>query len=61
MVVSPYKLQIFIPHDVRKALRTAAIREEMSLQKLVTQWLIERLQEEPEGKTLVLTEEDASS
>jgi hypothetical protein len=58
MVASPYKLQIFIPHEVRKALRAVALRHDTSLQKLVTQWLIERLQDEPEGHTLVLTTEE---
>lgn len=49
---SPYRLQIFLPDDVREALREVAHTERTSQQKLVLAWLIEKLQTYPEGKEL---------
>lgn len=57
MVTIPYKLQIFISDEMREALREAAHQEKTSLQKLVTQWLLDRLKTHPAGKDLVRTDE----
>lgn len=40
----PYRLQIYLDPEVRDALRAVAFAEKTSLQALVTQWLVERLQ-----------------
>ena len=48
----PYRLQIYLDPEVREALRAAAFAENTSLQALVTQWLVERLQATPQGKAL---------
>jgi hypothetical protein len=53
MVTTPYKLQIFIPEDMREALREVAHQEKTSLQKLITKWLLECLQKHPTGQTLI--------
>lgn len=55
---APYRLQIFLPDDVREALREAAYTERLSIQKLVTAWLIEKLQETPAGQRLPRAKED---
>lgn len=55
---SHYRLQIFLTPEIRKALRQAASIEDTSIQKLVTTWLIEKLQEYPHAKDLSLSETD---
>ena len=55
---APYRLQIFLPDDVREALREVAHKERTSQQKLVLAWLIEKLQQYPEGQAL--QQEDAA-
>lgn len=55
---APYRLQIFLPDDVREALREVAHKERISQQKLVLSWLIEKLQQYPEGRHLQQTEDD---
>jgi hypothetical protein len=54
---APYRLQIFLPDDVREALREVAHRERVSQQRLVLSWLIEKLQQYPEGEHLHQEEE----
>jgi hypothetical protein len=49
---APYRLQIFLPDDVREALREVAHKERISQQKLVLSWLVEKLQGYPEGIAL---------
>lgn len=53
---APYRLQIFLDAEVRKALRVVALQEDTSMQKLVTYWLIEKLREYPAGEQLELPE-----
>jgi len=42
---TPYRLQVFIPDELRQALREAAYRERVSQQQLVVRWLAEKLRE----------------
>jgi hypothetical protein len=49
---SPYRLQIFLTPEIRKALRDVAHQEETSIQKLVTTWLVEKLRQHPCGQGL---------
>ena len=49
---APYRLQIFLPDAVREALRDVAFKERTSQQKLVLAWLIDKLQQYPEGQHL---------
>lgn len=50
--MAPYRLQIYLDPEVREALRAVAFAQHTSLQALVTQWLVERLQRLPEGAAL---------
>ena len=50
--MTPYRLQIFLPNEVREALRDVAHKERISLQRLVLTWLVEKLQSYPEGVLL---------
>ena len=49
---APYRLQVFLPDDVREALREVAHKERTSQQRLVLAWLIEKLKTYPEGADL---------
>lgn len=57
---APYRLQIFLPDEVREALRAVAYKERTSQQKLVLAWLVEKLQAYPEGRDLTLNEQESS-
>jgi len=50
----PYKLQILLDSDIRKALRDVAHQHDTSIQKLVATWLIAKLKEYPAGQHLEL-------
>lgn len=50
--LSPYRLQILLPAEVREALRAAAYHDRTSQQKLVLAWLIDKLKHYPEGAQL---------
>jgi len=54
----PYRLQIFLPDDVREALREVSHAEHVSQQKLVLSWLIEKLKQYPQGQHLQALEEE---
>jgi hypothetical protein len=58
MATAPYRLQIFLADDVRKALRDVAHEHDISMQKLVTRWLIEKLKEFPAGQALEFPDDD---
>jgi hypothetical protein len=49
---APYRLQIFLPAEVREALRNVAHKQRVSQQRLVLSWLIDKLKEHPEGAHL---------
>lgn len=54
---TPYRLQIFLPDEVREALRAVAYQEHTSQQKLVLTWLIDKLKTYPDGAHLRHEEE----
>lgn len=43
----PYRLQVFLPDDIRAALRDIAHEERTSIQQLVAHWLLERIRHYP--------------
>lgn len=49
---SPYRLQIHLSDEMRRALRTVAAREDTSIQALVTRVLHAYLRTQPEGAQL---------
>ena len=48
MMTAPYRLQIFLPDDIRDALKDIAHREKISLQKMTLQILLDKVHEYPE-------------
>ena len=54
MTLSPYRLQIFVPEDMREALKEVVHREKTSLQKLTVELLLSKLHEYPEYEHIQL-------
>lgn len=49
---TPYRFQMYMPEDVRDALRDVAHRERASMTELVYTWIVEKIQTYPEGEKL---------
>jgi hypothetical protein len=54
LVSTPYKLQIFLPEDIREALKQIARRKHVSLQQLVCAYLEDIVVHAPEGAGMTL-------